>query len=127
MTTHTDTRKPGRGWAYIGAILGGSVSIAANIAHSYIPPTHAAAHWAPEPGSVIGSVFWPIALFVAVEILTRIPGRPAGAGPSSASADCSPSPWSRRSSPTGICPGSWTTTPKTRSPSPSALWPSTDS
>ncbi len=79
MTTHTDTRKPGRGWAYIGAILGGSVSIAANIAHSYIPPTRAAAHWAPEPGSVIGSVFWPIALFVAVEILTRIPW-PTGRG-----------------------------------------------
>ena len=28
----------GRGWAYAGAILGGAVSIAANVAHSYVPP-----------------------------------------------------------------------------------------
>ena len=28
----------GRRWAYIGAALGGTVSIAANIAHSYVPP-----------------------------------------------------------------------------------------
>jgi hypothetical protein len=70
---------PGRGWAYIGAILGGAVSVAANIAHSYIPPVHAAASWSPDTGAVIGSVFWPIALFVAVEILTRIPW-PAGKG-----------------------------------------------
>lgn len=75
MTTNT----PGRGWAYTGAILGGAVSVAANIAHSYIPPTHAAASWSPDTGAVIGSVFWPVALFVAVEILTRIPW-PAGKG-----------------------------------------------
>lgn len=78
MTT-TNTRPAGRGWAYTGAILGGAVSIAANIAHSYIPPHGASADWAPEPGAVIGSVFWPIALFVAVEILTRIPW-PTGRG-----------------------------------------------
>jgi len=70
---------PGRGWAYTGALLGGAVSVAANIAHSYIPPAHAAASWSPDTGAVIGSVFWPIALFVAVEILTRIPW-PAGKG-----------------------------------------------
>ena len=37
-------RKPsvsGRGWAYIGAALGGTVSIAANVAHSYVPPPDA--------------------------------------------------------------------------------------
>ncbi len=71
MTTPVAPR--GRGWAYTGALLGGAVSIAANIAHSYIPPTHAPADWTPEAGAVIGSVFWPIALFVAVEILARIP------------------------------------------------------
>jgi hypothetical protein len=75
----TTSNTPGRGWAYIGAILGGAVSVAANIAHSYIPPIHAAASWSPDTGAVIGSVFWPIALFVAVEILTRIPW-PAGKG-----------------------------------------------
>ncbi|GAA4209927.1 hypothetical protein [Actinocatenispora rupis] len=69
----------GRGWAYIGVILGGGVSIAANIAHSYIPPQKASADWSPEPGAVVSSVFWPIALFVALEILTRIPW-PTGRG-----------------------------------------------
>lgn len=28
----------GRVWAYVGAVLGGTVSIAANVAHSYVPP-----------------------------------------------------------------------------------------
>ncbi|MEV6630076.1 hypothetical protein AB0M54_04915 [Actinoplanes sp. NPDC051470] len=68
-------RKPsvsGRGWAYIGAALGGSVSIAANVAHSYVPPADGSADWTPQTGAVIGSVFWPIALFVATEILARV-------------------------------------------------------
>jgi hypothetical protein len=75
----TNANTPGLRWAYLGALLGGGVSVAANIAHSYIPPTHAAADWSPDTGAVIGSVFWPVALFVAVEILTRIPW-PAGKG-----------------------------------------------
>lgn len=61
----------GRGWAYAGAMLGGVVSIAANIAHSYVPPAESPQGWAPEPGAVIGAVFWPVALVVAVEILAR--------------------------------------------------------
>ncbi|MFY1688033.1 hypothetical protein [Plantactinospora sp. WMMB782] len=68
-------RKPtitGRGWAYIGATLGGTVSIAANVAHSYVPPADAPAGWTPQTGAVIGSVFWPVALFVATEILARV-------------------------------------------------------
>src|SRR5689334_16275545 len=47
-------RKPsvsGRGWAYIGAALGGTVSIAANVAHSYVPPTVAPADWTPQTGA----------------------------------------------------------------------------
>ena len=28
----------GRAWAYVGAVLGGAVSVAANVAHSYVPP-----------------------------------------------------------------------------------------
>jgi len=58
-------------WAYAGAALGGVVSVAANIAHSYVPPDAAPTEWAPPPGAVIGAVFWPVALFVAVEILAR--------------------------------------------------------
>ncbi|GGR78634.1 hypothetical protein GCM10010169_23520 [Micromonospora fulviviridis] len=60
------TRAPGRGWAYFGAILGGAVSIAANVAHSYV------AAGDPAPLAVAMSVFWPVALFVAVEILARV-------------------------------------------------------
>ncbi|GGQ87235.1 hypothetical protein [Couchioplanes azureus] len=62
----------GRGWAYIGAALGGTVSIAANIAHSYVPPAGATDGWHPNLGAVIGAVFWPVALFVTTEILTRV-------------------------------------------------------
>jgi hypothetical protein len=66
-------RTPGRGWAYLGAVLGGGVSVAANVAHSYVPPTDVdPATWQPQGGAVAGAVFWPVFLFVAVEILTRI-------------------------------------------------------
>ena len=71
------TTGQGRGWAYAGALLGGVVSVAANVAHSYVPPAGADTRWTPEVGAVIGAVFWPLALFVAVEILTRI-AWPAG-------------------------------------------------
>jgi hypothetical protein len=74
MTAHVMS---GRRWAYIGAALGGTVSIAANIAHSYVPPTGATGQWSPNFGAVIGAVFWPVALFVATEILTRV-AWPAG-------------------------------------------------
>jgi hypothetical protein len=66
-----------RGWAYTGAVLGGGVSIAANIAHSYVPPTDWTSangrEYSPQLGAVIGAVVWPLALFVAVEILARTP------------------------------------------------------
>ncbi|WP_238016002.1 DUF2637 domain-containing protein [Dactylosporangium sp. AC04546] len=61
----------GRGWAYAGALLGGAVSVAANVAHSYVPPAGSDAGWSPDLGAVVGAVFWPIAVFVAVEILAR--------------------------------------------------------
>jgi hypothetical protein len=61
----------GRGWAYVGAALGGAVSIAANVAHSYVPPSGAVSGWAPQPGAVIGAIFWPVFLFIAIEILAR--------------------------------------------------------
>ncbi|MEW2379297.1 DUF2637 domain-containing protein [Micromonospora sp. NPDC047812] len=80
-TAPAATRSAGRGWAYVGVILGGVVSIAANVAHTYLPkpPEGAPADWTPAPDwspsplAVAFSVFWPVALFVAVEILTRIP------------------------------------------------------
>jgi hypothetical protein len=68
----------GRRWAYAGAGLGAAVSVAANVAHSYVPPPGAAAGWTPHAGSVGLSAFWPIAVLVAVEILARV-SWPSGA------------------------------------------------
>jgi hypothetical protein len=61
----------GRGWPYVGAALGGAVSVAANVAHSFVPPDGGAPAWRPEPGAVVAAVFWPVALFVVVEIVAR--------------------------------------------------------
>jgi hypothetical protein len=67
----------GRAWAYLGAVLGGSVSVAANIAHCYIPPTGAPSGWTPQTGAVALSALWPVMVLVAVEILGRV-AWPAG-------------------------------------------------
>jgi hypothetical protein len=74
MTTNTATARTtsGRGWATTGAVLGGLVSVAANVAHSYIPPAGHTGIWHPEPGAVIISIVWPVFLFIAIEILVRI-------------------------------------------------------
>ncbi|MFC0528208.1 DUF2637 domain-containing protein [Phytohabitans kaempferiae] len=70
----TSARKAtGRLWAYIGLILGGLGSIAANIAHSFIKPDDVPADWSPEPGAVISAMIWPVFLFIAIEILARTP------------------------------------------------------
>src|SRR5512132_3262320 len=71
MSMTPESRDGGRGWAYAGAVLGGAVSVAANVAHSYVPPAGASPSWEPMPGAVLGAVFWPVALFVAIEILAR--------------------------------------------------------
>jgi len=55
----------GSRWAYVGAGLGVVASVAANIAHALIPGQHHA-------GAVLGAAFWPLALVVALEILTRV-------------------------------------------------------
>jgi hypothetical protein len=67
----TVDRTSGRAWAYTGVALGGLVSIAANVAHSFVPPDEAPAGWSPEPGAVVGAIVWPVFLFIAVEILAR--------------------------------------------------------
>ena len=72
MSEHTDAPgASGRGWGYTGAALGGLISIAANVAHSFVPPPGASPGWRPPLGDVVGAVFWPVALFVAIEILAR--------------------------------------------------------
>ncbi|MFC0005514.1 DUF2637 domain-containing protein [Micromonospora siamensis] len=75
----TTTSQPSRGWAYLGLILGGLVSVAANIAHSFIAPPNAPAGWTPEPGAVVSAIVWPLFLFIAIEILARTPW-PTGPG-----------------------------------------------
>jgi hypothetical protein len=67
------TTAAGRGWAYGGLLLGGGVSIAANVAHSYVPPPGAGAGWVPHGGAVVSAVFWPVLLLVAVEVMARTP------------------------------------------------------
>src|SRR4029450_11288670 len=64
-------KQPGRVWAYTGAIAGGAVSIAANVAHSFLPPPAAPDAWSPEVGAAVGAVGWPVFLFIAVEIFAR--------------------------------------------------------
>src|SRR3954466_986761 len=66
------TATSSRAWPYAGLILGGGVSVAANIAHSYVPPPAAAPGWTPSPGAVLLAAFWPAAVFVAVEIMARV-------------------------------------------------------
>lgn len=61
----------GRGWAYTGVALGAVTSVAANIAHSYVPPAGSTSDFTPPTGSVISAVFWPVALVVGIEVLAR--------------------------------------------------------
>jgi hypothetical protein len=68
----TEKTRNGRGWAYVGTTLGGAVSLAANAAHSYVAPAGAPATWRPHTGAIAFAVFWPIALFVAIEMLARV-------------------------------------------------------
>ncbi len=60
-----------RRWAYIGALVGAGVSIAANILHSYVPPEGMPPDWTPATGAVVGAVFWPVALLIVVELFAR--------------------------------------------------------
>lgn len=61
----------GRFSAYVGVALGLSATLAANYAHTNVPPPDAPAGWTPRPGAVFLSLRWPVLLFVAAEILVR--------------------------------------------------------
>jgi len=74
------TGRSGRVWAYLGIVVGAVVSVAANVAHSFVrpPDVPATGVWRPEVGAVLGAMFWPIALLITTEIMTRTgwpPGR----------------------------------------------------
>ncbi|GLZ62899.1 DUF2637 domain-containing protein [Micromonospora sp. NBRC 107095] len=78
----------GLGWARFGFGLGVVASTAANIAHSFTPSaevvrtvTERAAltgrtvdwsTWTPPIGTIISAAFWPIALVVSVEVISRV-------------------------------------------------------
>jgi hypothetical protein len=66
------TRSRGKSWAYAGAIVGGAVSVAANVAHSFRPPKDSPAGWHPQLGAVMLAAFWPLALLLAVEVMVRV-------------------------------------------------------
>lgn len=74
------------GWrkvAWLGVVVGGAVSITANVLHTLIPTddvveqlgagSAALEKWTPEPGAIFTAAFWPILLFFCIEILIRSP------------------------------------------------------
>jgi len=60
-----------RAWAVSGMLGGACTSVAANVAHVFVPPVGAPAGWAPEPGAVLAAIVWPLALLGATEVLAR--------------------------------------------------------
>lgn len=62
----------GQGWARGGFGTGVAVSIAANVARIFVPPNDAPPDWSPPLGAIIAAAFWPIALLISVEIISRV-------------------------------------------------------
>ena len=56
-------------WPHVALALGGSGSVAANVAHAYV-------HGSPAVGAVVASVLWPVMVVVAVELLISTPWPP---------------------------------------------------
>lgn len=76
-----------RAVAWLSFVVGIAVSIAANVMHAYYPTAAqleawrqqgGTGQWQPEPGAVVGAGFWPLALLLAVEVLSRVRWRPGG-------------------------------------------------
>ncbi|RSD23956.1 hypothetical protein [Amycolatopsis eburnea] len=63
--------------AWAGFVFGSVVSIAANVLAARIPPGGAGASWSPSLVAQLGAAVWPVALLIAVEVLSRVPW-PAG-------------------------------------------------
>ncbi len=61
--------RAGVGTARAGVIAGAVVSILANVGHSLIRPDDAGPDWHPQLGAAFGAVWWPISLYVALEVL----------------------------------------------------------
>jgi len=54
-----------------------AASIAANVAHSFIQPAGTVGRWSPPVGAIIAAGFWPLALVISIEVISRVrwPGR----------------------------------------------------
>ncbi len=67
----------GRRFAYAGVCLGLAVSVWANIADAMVKPETLPARWPAgkawhaDPGAIGTAAFWPLALFLALEVLSR--------------------------------------------------------
>jgi hypothetical protein len=72
MTTPHTSGISGRALARFGFGVGVVASIAANVAHSYIPPAGAVSSWQPATGAIIAAGFWPTALILSVEVISRV-------------------------------------------------------
>jgi Protein of unknown function (DUF2637) len=72
QTSKKRTREPGRGWSTFGFAVGVGASIAANIAHSYVPPSDANGTWHPYAGAIVAAAFWPIAVVISIEVISRV-------------------------------------------------------
>lgn len=64
------TATSGRVWAWFGFLLGITASISANVTHSYLVIT--ATGRDNLTGAVISAAFWPLALFLCLEVMSRV-------------------------------------------------------
>lgn len=55
----------------MATFLGLTVSLAANVAHSFVPPKDAPEDWSPHVGAVLLALVWPIAVYVVIEVFAR--------------------------------------------------------
>jgi hypothetical protein len=53
-------------------VTGIVASIAANVARIYVPPADAPPGWSPPTGAIVAAAFWPIALLISIEIISRV-------------------------------------------------------
>lgn len=84
----TVTGTAGRLWAWLAFLLGAGFSVLANVVQTLHPtpehlaqwladrPEATAADWTPDPVAVAFGVFWPLAVLLAVELLTRVHWQP---------------------------------------------------
>lgn len=81
MKRSKTTTPTGRAWAFAGFFLGTAVSVAGNVAHTWHPSDEqlavaglsraTAEQWQPELGAQLFAAFFPLALLLTVEVLSR--------------------------------------------------------